>query len=284
MPTSQNSSSSASPLAPGIPDIPDSKDARAGRRAPRCVAVVPARYGASRFPGKPLAEILGKPMFAHVCTRAAACPEIESVCLATDDERIRQAAEAHQVACVLTRGDHASGTDRVCEAVAGLGLADDDVVVNVQGDEPALAPAMLSELVAPFFAGDGASVRVATLARRIDAGTAASPDVVKVVVDTNGDALYFSRSPVPYPRDEAALATGCGGYLGHVGLYAFRYEALKTFTALTPTRLERTEKLEQLRLLENAIPIRVALTTHVCHGVDRPEDIALVTELMRNES
>jgi 3-deoxy-manno-octulosonate cytidylyltransferase (CMP-KDO synthetase) len=176
------------------------------------------------------------------------------VVLATDDARILDAARACGVEAVATRADHPSGTDRVCEAARALGVAPDDVVVNIQGDEPALAPQMLDELLAPF--ADPA-VRVTTLARRIDAAAAARPDQVKAVVSAvTHDALYFSRAPVPYDRDGDAGgdAPDAGPrYLGHVGIYAFRMNALEAFTALPPSPLERREKLEQLRLLENGI-------------------------------
>lgn len=272
---------------------------------PTCYGIIPARYASSRFPGKPLADIAGMPMFWHVYQRAARCPEFRKVVLATDDERIAQAAHRLDVPFVMTRPDHESGTDRVYEAACLLGrdlessgkagLPDDAVVVNIQGDEPALDPRMLSQLVAPFTAAkDGARVRVATLAMAIDAAEAASPDRVKVVTAANGDALYFSRAAIPFARDGGVQAgdaadgqpnqSGHSGpgpaYLGHVGLYAFRLEALRAFTQLAPSSLERREKLEQLRLLENGIPIRVVPTTYRTHGVDRPEDIGIIINLL----
>jgi 3-deoxy-manno-octulosonate cytidylyltransferase (CMP-KDO synthetase) len=265
--------------------------------SPSCYGIIPARYASSRFPGKPLADIAGMPMFWHVYRRAARCPELCEVVLATDDERIAEAAHRLGVPFVMTRPDHASGTDRVYEAACQLGgaekLPDDAVVVNIQGDEPALDPRMLSQLVAPFAAGpngpdgadgpdradgaDGARVRVTTLAMAIDAAEAASPDRVKVVTAANGDALYFSRAAIPFARDGGAHGPA---YLGHVGLYAFRLEALRAFTQLPPSSLERREKLEQLRLLENGIPIRVVPTTYRTHGVDRPEDIGIIINLL----
>ncbi len=267
--------------------------------SPSCYGIIPARYASSRFPGKPLADIAGMPMFWHVYRRAARCPELREVVLATDDERIAEAAHRLGVPFVMTRPDHASGTDRVYEAACllrdaeGKGLPDDAVVVNIQGDEPALDPRMLSQLVAPFAAGpngpngpdgpdrangaDGARVRVTTLAMAIDAAEAASPDRVKVVTAANGDALYFSRAAIPFDRGGGAHGPA---YLGHVGLYAFRLEALRAFTQLPPSSLERREKLEQLRLLENGIPIRVVPTTYRTHGVDRPEDIGIIINLL----
>lgn len=242
---------------------------------PKCYGIIPARYASARFPGKPLINILGKPMFWHVYDRARRCPELAQVVLATDDERIRARAEELDVPVIMTRPDHASGTDRVLEAAELLKAEPDAVVVNIQGDEPCLEPAMLTELLAPFAEPN---VRVTTLAAHISPTEADSPDRVKVALATNGNALYFSRSAIPYDRD------GSGeGYLLHIGLYAFRMEALRTFSALPPGVLERREKLEQLRLLENGIPIRVSLTHHSCHGVDREEDLAGVTNILREQ-
>ncbi|WP_035041407.1 3-deoxy-manno-octulosonate cytidylyltransferase [Desulfovibrio sp. X2] len=239
---------------------------------PPCYGIIPARYASTRFPGKPLVEILGKPMFWHVWARASRCPELRTVVLATDDERIEAAAKKHGVPVVMTRSDHVSGTDRVNEAAALLGVEEEAVVVNIQGDEPALDPAMLSHLVAPF--ADEA-VRAATLAHAIDAERAAVPDQVKVVFTVRRDALYFSRAAVPHPRN----ADGAG-FFGHIGMYAFRRSTLARFTTLPQGELEKRESLEQLRLLENDIPIRVVLVETGTRGVDRPEDLAAVTALL----
>ncbi len=240
-----------------------------------CYGIIPARYESSRFPGKPLADILGKPMFWHVYTRARQCPHFSRVVLATDDARIARAAEDLNVEYVMTRPDHASGTDRVYEAACALQADDASVVVNIQGDEPALNPAMLSELIAPFMQDN--TVRVSTLAQSITAQAAQSPDIVKVVPSANGDALYFSRSPIPFCREGEPAR----GFCGHIGLYAFRFDTLRQFTQLPPSSLEQTEKLEQLRLLENNIPIRVVPTDHKTHGVDRPEDISIILNMLR---
>jgi len=174
---------------------------------------------------------------------------------------------------VMTRADHPSGTDRVLEAATQMNLPADAVVINIQGDEPALEPAMLAELVRPF---SEPQVQVTTLARRINAREAASPDQVKVVFTQNGMALYFSRSPIPYQRDAQKVQ-----FYGHIGIYAFRIQALKKFVALDQSRLEVTEKLEQLRLLENNIPIHIVLTEHQSMGVDRPEDIETVSKIIK---
>lgn len=248
---------------------------------PPCYGIIPARYDSSRFPGKPLADILGRPMFAWVHERAAACGLFAKVVLATDDERIKSAADGLGVPALMTGREHQSGTDRVLEAARLLGAEPDSVVVNIQGDEPALEPAMLAELLAPFSAPGGEAVRVATLASPMSVGEAANPDRVKVVVDALGRALYFSRSLIPHDRE--GKGTGVGPML-HIGLYAFRMSALERFAALPPGALENTEKLEQLRLLENGIPIHVAATRHACHGVDRPEDLVTVTNILREHT
>lgn len=263
---------------------------------PVIYGIIPARYGSSRFEGKPLADILGKPMFWHVYQRAKLCAAFTEVVLATDDERIAAAAEALDVPYVMTSTDHASGTDRVYEAACKLGVAADAIVVNIQGDEPALDPRMLDQLVEPF--ATEPRLQTATLAMAISAEEAASPDRVKVVTAANGNALYFSRSIIPYVRDtkvslEVSPQASHGAlpksaahpiYWGHIGLYAFRMTALEQFTKLAPSHLEKLECLEQLRLLENGITMRVVPTTYRTHGVDRPEDInSIINLLMEND-
>lgn len=240
---------------------------------PPCYGIIPTRYASSRFEGKPLAMILGKPMIWHVYTRACECPHLHHVVLATDDERIFSAAQALAIPVLMTSPNHACGTERVLEAAHLLAVPDDSVVVNIQGDEPALAPEMLTELVAPFHRPE---VQVTTLAREISTEEAQASDQVKVVMGRNNQALYFSRCPIPFPQDGSRH-----GYLGHIGLYAFRMKTIKEFVALEKGVLETKEELEQLRLLENNIPIQVVITTHKSHGVDRPGDIALVEEILR---
>ncbi len=252
---------------------------------PPCFGIIPARYESSRFPGKPLADILGKPMFVRVYERARACPLFAQVVLATDDERIMDAAKAWKVPALMTSRMHASGTDRVLEAARLIGAGPDAVVVNIQGDEPLLEPDMLAELLAPFSGPEGAQVQATTLASPLARSEAASPDRVKVVLDSSGRALYFSRALIPYDRDgNGRDGNGKGvkavGPLLHIGLYAFRMATLERFAALPPGALEQTEKLEQLRLLENAIPLHVAITRHSCHGVDRPEDLKHIVNIL----
>jgi 3-deoxy-manno-octulosonate cytidylyltransferase (CMP-KDO synthetase) len=234
--------------------------------------IIPARFASTRFPGKPLAEIHGMPMFWHVYQRAVLCPEMAAVALATDDGRIEAAAKKLGVPVIMTRNDHPSGTDRVLEAAIAMNIDDNAVVVNIQGDEPAMQPEMISELIAPFADPE---TQVSTLARIIDRHAADSPDQVKVVLDNADRAIYFSRSLIPYPRDAQPMK-----FLGHIGLYAFRMNALKRFVELPPGRLEGIEKLEQLRLLENGIPIHVVITELQSFGVDRPEDIKRVSRLI----
>lgn len=242
---------------------------------PECFGIIPARFQSKRFPGKPLADLHGKPMFWHVYNQARKCPHFSRIVLATDDQRIFSAAKAYEVPVVMTRKDHPSGTDRALEAAAAIGVSDDAVVVNIQGDEPLLAPEMLTGLVAPFASPE---VRITTLARKLSPGEADNPDRVKVVIAADGRALYFSRSRIPYYRSDTEET-----YLGHIGLYAFRMEALGTFQKLGPSRLESIESLEQLRLLENGLDIHVVLSSHSSIGVDTPEDLAKVARMMQNQ-
>jgi 3-deoxy-manno-octulosonate cytidylyltransferase (CMP-KDO synthetase) len=236
--------------------------------------IIPARYASTRFPGKPLALLHGKPMFWHVWARASACAGLRGVTVCTDDARIAEAAAALSVPYVMTRDDHPNGSARVHEAAVAAGVPAGAVVVNIQGDEPALAPSMLDDLLAPF--ADEA-VKVTTLAAPMGAEEARSPDRVKVVRSLAGDALYFSRSPIPYDREGD---TPGEGFLLHVGLYAYRMATLARYVSLPPSPLEGREKLEQLRFLENGIPVRVALTRHRAHGEYRPEDLENILPLM----
>jgi len=232
---------------------------------PPCYGIIPARYASQRFPGKPLADILGRPMILHVFERARQCRSLVSVVLATDDARIQSAAQQYDIPVVMTRADHPSGTDRVLEAAQKLNLPPDSIVINIQGDEPALVPAMLTELLQPLRVPE---IQVTTLARQISTRQAQNPNLVKVVFGADGRALYFSRSPVPYHRDPEK-----SDYYGHIGIYAFRMPVLQKFVALPRSRLEIAEKLEQLRLLENGLPIHIVVTKYRSIGVDRPEDI-----------
>lgn len=239
---------------------------------PKCYGIIPARYRSARFPGKPLAEILGRPMFWHVYERARRCPQLTRVVLATDDTRIFEAAESLRVPVVMTDGEHHSGTDRVLEAAKIINVEAEAVIVNIQGDEPALEPAMLTELLKPFHKSE---VRATTLVREMDAVEARNPDRVKVAVAVDGRALYFSRASIPYrPEDQGTTV-----YL-HIGIYAFRISVLEKFVSLEQSPLESAEKLEQLRLLENNVPIHIVVTNHQSVAVDRPKDISVVARIM----
>lgn len=239
----------------------------------KVVAVIPARYGSVRFPGKALAGIAGKPMVQHVFERARGARRVSRVVIATDDERILQAVASFGGDAMMTRGDHRSGTERVAEVAAHI---EADVYVNVQGDEPLVEPAAIDALVATM---EEESVSVATLCTPItEPGDIMNPNVVKVVTDFEGNALYFSRAPMPWVRDEKqAVGTQ---HRKHLGLYAYRREALLEFPTLPPGELEKLEQLEQLRLLENGYKIRVVETEFDSIGVDVPADVARVEQLL----
>lgn len=242
---------------------------------PPCYAIIPARYHSQRFPGKPLVDILGKPMFQWVYERAVSCPSLQQVWLATDDERILEAAGKRQIPAVMTSTAHPSGSDRIMEAADKLQLPEDAVIVNIQGDEPALDPEMVAKLLEPFRRRE---VEVTTLARSIDAEQAVNPDRVKVVCSTEGKALYFSRARIPHVRDPRERGTS---YLLHIGLYAYRLPVLRQFTTMPPSPLEQLEKLEQLRLLEAGVNVHVVMSDYQGFGVDRPDDVALIAAQMK---
>ncbi len=244
------------------------------------VAVIPARYASTRFPGKPLAQETGKYLIQHVVECVRACHKIDRVMVATDDERILQAVESFGGESVMTRGDHVSGTDRVREAVDVLGLAGDDLVLNVQGDEPEIAPAVLDQLIERMIAGSGGP-RIGTLASRFrddgpcdGPGSPVDPNCVKVVVDADGRALYFSRSLLPYPRDTLGVVDRPSRWLLHLGVYAFRVDALHAITSdsIGPCVLETDESLEQLRWLDRGHAVAVAVVDHPIVGIDTRDD------------
>jgi 3-deoxy-manno-octulosonate cytidylyltransferase (CMP-KDO synthetase) len=237
--------------------------------------IIPARYGSTRFPGKPLALICGKAMIQHVYERSVLCRRLDKVLVATDDRRIRDAVESFGGTCILTRSDHPSGTDRLAEAADVLGLGDEDIVVNVQGDEPLLEPAMIESLIEAIVSPP--RVEMATLAvSSSSSDDFADPNVAKVAVDANGTALYFSRSPIPFPRESEEPLH----FLKHLGFYAYSRKFLAQFTGLPHGKLERIEKLEQLRALEHGYAIRVALSSFDSVSVDTPEDLQRVSRLM----
>jgi 3-deoxy-manno-octulosonate cytidylyltransferase (CMP-KDO synthetase) len=245
-------------------------------------AIIPARYPSTRLPGKPLADIGGKPMVVRVAERAVAAGA-DRVVVATDDARIRAAVEVHGIAACLTAADHATGTDRLAEAAQQLGLPDDAIVVNVQGDEPLLSSALI-RAVADLLA-TRPDAAIATACHPItDPAEAFNPNVVKVVLDAKGHALYFSRATIPWARDAFAgsrgdLPQGLPLYR-HYGLYAYRVRFLRAFPALAPAPIERFEALEQLRALWHGFRIVVEITTGTpAPGVDTPEDLDRVRAL-----
>lgn len=254
----------------------------------KAYGIIPARYKSTRFEGKPLALIQDKPMFWHVYTNAKKA-NLEEVFLATDDIRIQEEAEKYNIPCVMTRTDHVSGSDRVYEAAQLLNLSDDAIIVNIQGDEPLLKAEMLNQLIKPFEKNleknlnDNSHVQITTLAHKLskkeNEELFLSPNTVKIVLAKNNNALYFSRAPLPFLRDDEKNADNDLFY-AHIGLYAFLHSTLKNFTSLLPTSLECIEKLEQLRLLENSIPIHVVTTEYSSFGVDTQEDLEKVRNII----
>jgi len=232
------------------------------------VGVIPARFAASRFPGKPLAPIDGRPMLQHVWEGARSAKSLRAVIVATDDERIADACRGFGAEVALTRSDHETGTDRLSEVALGL---PDDIVVNIQGDEPLMEGFVVDAAVEAL--REDEDVQISTVVHALDADAREDPNRVKVVLDRLGRALYFSRSPVPFVRDGAPMPT----LWQHVGLYAYRRSFLLDFVHLTPTPLEKAEGLEQLRALENGHPIRCAtIEGWRSVPVDVPADVDLV--------
>ena len=247
----------------------------------RIVAIIPARMASTRLPGKPLADIAGKPMIQWVYEAARRASRVDDVIVATPDEEIADAVAAFDGRAVLTSPDDRSGTDRLAEAartLAEVGAAlpsDDDIVLNVQGDEPLVPPEGIDSLVDALL--DSRPPRMTSLMRPITSEEAADPNLVKVVVDRAGRALYFSRSPIPYVRSEPP---GLSIY-GHIGLYGYTVRTLWEFSRLEPTPLEMAESLEQLRALENGWRIQMLETGYSPVAVDTEEDLARVRELMK---
>jgi 3-deoxy-manno-octulosonate cytidylyltransferase (CMP-KDO synthetase) len=243
--------------------------------------VVPARYASSRLPGKPLADIDGKPMVLRVLERALEAGA-ETVVVATDDARVQAAVEAAGHRALMTSPDHQSGTERLVEVAEILGWPDDALVVNVQGDEPLIDPALIREAARQLVLHDDAVM--ATLAHPIhDHADFVNPNVVKVVADEAGYAVYFSRAPIPWPRDAFAEKQPMPHELGalrHIGLYAYRAGFLRTYASLAASPLERYEMLEQLRVLWHGYRISLGVTpTAPAPGVDTPDDLARVRAL-----
>ena len=243
--------------------------------------VIPARYASSRLPGKPLADIHGKAMVLHVLERALQSGA-QSVVVATDDARVQNLVLAAGHQAIMTSPDHASGTERLVEVVDKLGWADDTVIVNVQGDEPLIDPQCIRDTAQQL--ATHADATMATLAHPLtEHADFINPNVVKVVCDAQGYALYFSRAPIPWPRDTCAVGAPISAdlpVLRHIGLYAYRAGFLKTYAQLAPSLLERCEVLEQLRVLWHGYRISVGVTASAAApGVDTPEDLARVRTL-----
>lgn len=241
----------------------------------KVVAILPARYGSTRFPGKPLVDIAGKPMIQHVYERTAQTSSVDRVIVATDDERIRAAVEAFDGEVEMTRSDHPSGTDRLAEVAARI---DADLIVNVQGDEPLIDPVMIESAVAPLLSDPG--IEMGTLMTRItDLEEYVNPNVVKVVYDQSGFALYFSRSSIPHGRDLAG--SELPEAYKHIGLYVYRRDFLLKYPKLPETPLEQLEKLEQLRAIEHGHRIRIVETDRQSIGVDVPADVERVLRRLK---
>jgi 3-deoxy-manno-octulosonate cytidylyltransferase (CMP-KDO synthetase) len=238
------------------------------------VAVLPARWGSTRFPGKALHPIAGRPLIQHVWERCQRARKLAAVIVATDDMRIAEAAFAFGAEVAMTSPRHKSGTDRVAEVAKKLrGVSH---VINVHGDEPMISPKLIDRLAGALL--EEPRLGMITAASRFAPGEdVTNPNVVKVVVDRESNALYFSRAPIPYCRDGISPAP----HYRHQGIYGYSLPLLLEFVKWKPTGLEQTEQLEQLRALEHGVRIRVAFTSRVSTGVDRPEDVALVEKMLR---
>ena len=244
---------------------------------PRTLVAIPARWGSTRFPGKSLHLIAGKPLVQHVWERCQECREIDEVIIATDDTRILEEAASFGAKAVLTSPDHPSGTDRIAEAARSF--PDHQTIINVQGDEPLISPSLIDELA--LVLRREPQVSMITAAAPIhEESQVADPNIVKVVFDVNGDSLYFSRSPLPFVRNAQA---GIRHYR-HLGIYGFQRSFLYQFVAWPPSGLEMTESLEQLRALENGARLRVVLTDELSPGVDTPEQADAIEEHLKKHS
>ena len=241
---------------------------------PRIIGVIPARLASTRLPRKVLRDIAGEPMLAWVYRAAQACPQLDEVIVATDSAEVQELCDQRGWRCLLTSPDLPSGTDRLCAVSREV---DADIYVNIQGDEPLLLPDHITAILALFTSAD---VDVTTPKVRCTPEDIANPNAVKVVTALDGQALYFSRSTIPFDRD----GTGNATYWKHLGLYAYRRGALERFAALAPTELELSERLEQLRLLENGISIYVAETSHDTIGVDTEADRQRVEAILLKRS
>jgi len=241
------------------------------------IGIIPARWASTRFPGKPLHPIAGKPLLQHVWERCQDCSRLDAVVVATDDPRIADAADSFGARVTMTSADHPSGTDRIAEAARNLGGGFTHAV-NIQGDEPLIDPALVDRLAAALT--DDPALPFVTAANPVtDPADITDPNVVKVVLRADGDALYFSRSAIPANPDARSHT-----FYRHMGIYGYRCDFLEQFVSWPPSPLEQTERLEQLRALENGARIRVLITTGTSIGVDTPEHVAMVEKLLRAQS
>ena len=235
------------------------------------VAIIPARFGSIRFPGKPLARQTGKFLIQHVYERVSSATRVDQCIIATDDQRIADAVRSFGGQAAMTREDHASGTDRIAEVVEGLAGAPDDIILNVQGDEPEIEPAFLDQLIDRFRTNP--DVKMGTLACPFPAESdPADPNCVKVVCNQQENALYFSRALIPYPREMGDAQAAGSRWLLHLGVYAYRRTFLLEFASWNVSALEQTERLEQLRVLERGHDIAVTVVPNAFAGIDTPGD------------
>lgn len=245
-----------------------------------CAVIIPARYASTRFPGKPLHVIAGKPLVQHVWERCQTCRHVSRVAVATDDDRIAEAARAFGAEVCMTSPHHQSGTDRIAEAAKQMPEATH--IINVQGDEPLIPPALVDELAARMLGEEGIGMITAVHALH-DETLLENPNIVKCVLNRDGRALYFSRSRIPYPRGSHPGLT----HWRHMGIYGFRRAFLEQFVRWEPSPLEVTESLEQLRALENGAPVHVVITEHDSPGIDTPEQAreleAVIAARLRTE-
>ncbi len=237
------------------------------------IGIIPARYGSTRLPGKPLAVIAEKTLIIHVLDAAQRAEKLAHVYVATDDERIFDAVKKYDGNVLMTSSHHTTGTDRIVEALAHVCEPDDGIVVNIQGDEPLIDPDAIDACVTALQTTKEAAWSTPIYPLK-DAAQCASPQRVKVVYDIHGFALYFSRAKIPFSRDDEN--DGCTDYYGHIGLYAYRIPALKKFAKTAQTPLEKTEKLEQLRALETGMRIKCVVVPHAWRGIDTPEDLEYI--------
>jgi 3-deoxy-manno-octulosonate cytidylyltransferase (CMP-KDO synthetase) len=244
----------------------------------KVIACIPARYGSTRFGAKVLAKDTGKYLIQHTYEQACKAELLEKVIIATDDDRIMSACDSFGGECVMTSVDHQSGTDRIAEAVADV---DTDIVINVQGDEPEIDPKNIDYLAELLL--NNTDYPMATLAAEFQTEEqVADPNIVKVVLGCDGGAIYFSRSPIPYDRDSGGIGPK-ELYLRHLGIYAYRKDFLLKIPQMAQTPLEKTEKLEQLRVLENGYGIVVGKVEHRCDGIDTPQQYAAFVERYREQ-